>query len=236
MWPSRSRLPESVRELDHDHVVAALVACNVNVSVAAKKLHVPSADLRSLMAVSPELLALAAEKEERRLDKAEAILDRELNSDDPRYSAAAAFFVLRNAKRAVARGWRQPDVEVTVENAAPARTYVFRWEGDEANLGETVIERDGKSIPVPLYDEGHCLEGEAAPPAVLIGHEPEPEVVLIEHQLEPSPLPVWPGPGLPPPLVTHLYAPYSPPPMIAGGEVIHREAPRVAVLRRRRRV
>jgi hypothetical protein len=236
MWPSRSRLPESVRDLDHDHVVAALVACNVNVSAAAKKLHVPSADLRSLMAVSPDLLALAAEKEERRLDKAEAILDRELSSDDPRYSAAAAFFVLRNARRAVARGWRQPDVEVTVENQAPAKTFVFKWQGDELDLGETIMERDGKSIPVPRYDEGRgddCLEGEVAP--VLIEHEPEPEVMSLEPQHEPErsppPLPVWPGPGLPPPLVAHLYAP--PPPMIADG---HREAPpRVAVLRRPRR-
>jgi hypothetical protein len=195
----------------------------MNVSAAAKKLHVLSADLRSLMAVSPELLALAAEKEERRLDKAEAILDRELNSDDPRYSAAAAFFVLRNAKRAVARGWRQPDVEVTVENPAPARSYVFLWEGDD--LGETVIERDGKSIPVPRYDRGDdCLDGEVAAPAALIEHEPAPE---------PPALPVWPGPGLPPPLVANLYAPYSPPPMTS-----HREAPpapRPAVLRRRLR-
>src|SRR6516162_2042167 len=147
MWPSRSRLPASVRELDHDRVVAALVVCNINVSAAAKKLRVPSADLRSLMAVSPELLALAAEKEERRLDKAEAILERELDSADPRYSAAAAFFVLRNAKRAVARGWRQPDVEITVDNPAPARTYVFRWQGDELDPGGAVLERDGKSLP-----------------------------------------------------------------------------------------
>jgi hypothetical protein len=184
------------------------------------------------MAVSPELLALAAEKEERRLDKAEAILERELDSDDPRYSAAAAFFVLRHAKRAVARGWRQPDVEVTVENAAPARTYVFRWEGDEANFGETVMERDGKSIPVPRYDEGRgddCLEGEEVPSPVLIEHEE-----AIASEPSPPSLPVWPGPGLPPPLVANLYAPYLPPPLL-----IHREeppAPRPAVLRRRLRV
>jgi hypothetical protein len=191
-----------------------------------------------LVLASPELMAAAFEKEERRLDKAEAILDRELNSDDPRYSAAAAFFVLRTAKRAVARGWRQPDVEIAVENQAPARSYVFRWEGGD--LGETVIERDGKSIPVPRYEPGDdCLEGEVAEPAVLLEHEPEPELALIEHELEPSPpspsLPVWPGPGLAPPLVANLYAPYSPPPMIAGG---HREAPtppRPAVLRRRLR-
>jgi hypothetical protein len=179
------------------------------------------------MNANPDLLALAAEKEERRLDKAEAILDRELNSDDPRYSAAAAFFCLRNAKRAVARGWRQPDVEVTVKNAAPARTYVFRWEGDEADPGDTAIERDGKSIPAPRYDEGRsddCLEGEAARSPVLIEHEPEP-----------PPLPVWRGPGLPPPLVANLYAPYSPPPLPPMIRRAEPPPPRPAVLRRRLR-
>src|SRR6516165_12296422 len=106
MWPhvQRIRVPESCRDLDHDHVIATLIACNVNISDAAKRLHVPSVDLRRLMSAAPELLALAAEKEERRLDKTEAILDRELNSDDPRYSAAAAYFVLRNSRRAVVRG------------------------------------------------------------------------------------------------------------------------------------
>jgi hypothetical protein len=228
-WPGpKLGIPESVRDLDHDRVVAVLVAANVNISAAATRLRVPSSDLRRLMNANPDLLALAAEKEERRLDKAESILDRELNSDDPRYSAAAAFFVLRNAKRAVARGWRQPDVEVTVENQAPAKTLVFKWQGEEANLGETMLERDGKNVPVPRYDRGDdCIEGEVAAPAVLIEHAPEPEPAPTL----PPPLPVWPGPGLPPPLVARLYAPYSPPPMI------HREPPpppRPAVLRRRR--
>jgi hypothetical protein len=130
--------------------------------------------------------------------------------------------VLRNAKRAVARGWRQPDVEVAVENAAAEKTYVFKWAGDESNLGETMLERDGKSVPVPRYNCGdECLESETAPP-----------VVLIEQTARPS-LPVWPGPGLPPPLVANLYAPSLPPSLM-----IHREAPlppRPAVLRRRRR-
>jgi hypothetical protein len=131
MWPSRSRLPASVRDLDHDRVVAALVSTNVNITAAARKLHVPTSDLRHLVAVVPELLSLAIDKEERRLDKAEAILERELDSSDPRYSAAAAFFVLRNAKRAVARGWRQPDVEVTVSNSAPLVPVSIHWGGGE---------------------------------------------------------------------------------------------------------
>jgi hypothetical protein len=236
-WPGpKLGIPESVRDLGHDRVVAVLVATNVNISAAAGRLHVPSSDLRRLMNANPDLLALAAEKEERRLDKAEAILDRELNSDDPRYSAAAAFFVLRNAKRAVARGWRQPDVEVTVENPAPARTYVFRWQGGELDPVEAVLERDGKSLPVPRYDRGDdCLEGEVVQPPVLIEHEPEPEAALIEHELEPPSLslPVWPGPGLPPPLVANLYAPQ---PMIAGNQREAPPPPRPTVLRRRLRV
>jgi hypothetical protein len=78
--------------------LAALVACNVNVSEAAKRLRVPSADLRRLVLASPELLAAAFEKEERRLDKAEAILDRELNSGDPRRGG-----VFRAAQRQAGR-------------------------------------------------------------------------------------------------------------------------------------
>jgi hypothetical protein len=232
-WPVR--VPESVRDLDPDRVLAVLIACNVNVSEAASQLHVPSADLRRLVLASPDLMAAAFEKEERRLDKAEAILERELNSDDPRYSAAAAFFVLRHARRAVARGWRQPDVEVTVENQAPAKTLVFKWAGEESNLGEAVMERDGKSIPIPRYDCGDdCVEGEVAAPPVLLEHE---DATALEPKPEPEPsqtLPMWPGPYAPPPLVAHLYAPYSPPALPA---VVHREAPpppRPTVLRRRR--
>src|SRR6516162_9667414 len=143
-----TRIPTSCRDLDFEHVVKVFAACRANVRDAARKLNVPSSDLRRLVIAVPELRAAVFEREELRLDKAEAILERELASNDPRYSAAAAFFVLRNAKRAVARGWRQPDVEVTVENQAPAKTFVFKWQGDGGNLGETVIERDGKSIPV----------------------------------------------------------------------------------------
>src|SRR5262249_46251575 len=125
--------------LDHDRVVAALVATNVNITAAARKLHVPTSDLRHLVYVSPELLSLAIDKEERRLDKAEEILDRELNSSDPRYSAAAAFFVLRNARRAVARGWRQPDVEVAVNNSGPpADLPLAAW---KLRIGLETLER-----------------------------------------------------------------------------------------------
>jgi hypothetical protein len=156
MWPNRVRIPESCRDLSHDRVIAALIASNVNITDAAKRLHVPSVDLRRLMSAAPELLALAAEKEERRLDKAEAILDRELNSDDPRYSAAAAFFVLRNAKRAVARGWRQPDVEVAVASSGPPVRCRILW-GDGSHVA-TVEYPAGTLLPRPLEIEHDPVE------------------------------------------------------------------------------
>jgi hypothetical protein len=111
--------------------------------------------------------------------------------------------VLRNANRAVARGWRQPDVALTVNAAVPARTVVFQWAGDDSDREMDVIQHDGKSISVPRYDDGHsddCLEGAVATPAVLIEHKdavaPEP----VEDAIAPEPiasaptLPIWPGP------------------------------------------
>jgi hypothetical protein len=149
-WPART--PASCRDLDYDRVLRVFIACHANVREAAKKLRVPSQDLRRLVIASPDLMAAVFEKEERRLDKAEAILDRELNSDDPRYSAAAAFFVLRNAKRAAARGWRQPDVavDVNVATGPPVRCH-FQW-ADGTHIG-AIDYPAGTKIPRPLEIE-----------------------------------------------------------------------------------
>jgi hypothetical protein len=162
-WPSRRNMPESVRDLEREYVVKTLTACNVNITAAARKLDVPSADLRRLLYAAPELLSLAVEKEERRLDQAEDILQRELDSDDPRYSAAAAFFVLRNAKRASERGWRQPDapVSASVTVDAAARRVTFRWRtadddrlaAEQAEQAE-LIEHDPAEAKAAVRCEG----------------------------------------------------------------------------------
>jgi hypothetical protein len=158
-------IPESVRDLDRDYVVKVFGACNANISDAARKLHVPSADLRRLVIAVPELMAAVFEKEERRLDRAEEILDRELNSDDPRYSAAAAFFCLRNAKRAVARGWRQPDVEITVDNSGPPVRVGVCWADGEKVATMTLPA--GTRIPRPLEIEHDERAIDAASPEPL---------------------------------------------------------------------
>jgi hypothetical protein len=159
-WQTRSRLPESVRDLDRERV-AVLVSTNVNVTEAAKKLRVPSVDLRRLFYAVPELVELAIDKEERRLDRAEAILERELASEDPRYSAAAAYFVLKQSKRASERGWRQPNVEVVV-NSGPSRVLNVRW-GDGTLV--TKMEVPGNvyiAPPVIEHDRGEPPPAEAA--------------------------------------------------------------------------
>jgi hypothetical protein len=166
-WPSRRNLPESVRDLERDHVVKTLTACNVNITAAARKLDVPSADLRRLLYAAPELLSLAVEKEERRLDRAEEILERELQSDDPRYSAAAAFFVLRNAKRASDRGWRQPDapVSASVTVDAGSRRLVFRWREEADDLADEArlaAERIADAAPMIEHDPDEVIPDKAA--------------------------------------------------------------------------
>jgi hypothetical protein len=191
-----------------------------------------------LVLVDQRLADAALEAIELRLDAAEANLCEALHCDDPRRRDAISMFMLRNTQRASKRGYAVAasavSLEVSCNDSGSARKFVFRWEGDD--LDETVMERDGKSVPVPRYDSGDdCVEGEVVDPPVLIEHAPEPEVALIEPEPEPEPpsLPVWPGPGLPPPLVANLYAPYSPlPPMIRREEP---PPPRPAVLRRRLR-
>ena len=87
-----------------------------------------------------------------------------------------------------------------------------------------IIERDGRRLRMPRYDNGRhdesdCVEGEVTTPAMMIEHAAEvAEPVVVEPEPEPAVVdarPVWPGPYPPPPLVAHLYAPYAPPPRVA---------------------
>jgi hypothetical protein len=62
--------------------------------------------------------------------------------------------VLRNSRRAVTRGWRQPDVEVAVESSGPPVRCHFHW-GDGSRVA-TVDYPAGTVIPKPReieYDD-----------------------------------------------------------------------------------
>jgi hypothetical protein len=73
----------------------------------------------------PELLTMAIDRDEERIDRAEAILDGMLDGENAGDRKDAAFFVLRQSKRAAERGWRMPDVEVNVN--VPTRVQMTRY-------------------------------------------------------------------------------------------------------------
>jgi hypothetical protein len=113
---------------DDDDVVNALVASRVCIADAAKALGVSSSDLRRAMAVVPALLDISLKRDEERLDKAEKILHGMLASENALERKDVAFFVLGQSKRAVSRGWRQPDSEVNVNVDTGERVLVsFAW-------------------------------------------------------------------------------------------------------------
>ena len=213
------RIPESVAHLDVEIVAATLIRNDANVRNTASALGVPPGDLRKLVLVDQRLADAALEAVELRLDECEANLLEGLRCDDPRRRDAISMFLLRNTQRAAKRGYAvaasAASLEVGLNNPASAQTIVVRWAGDDPAREMDVIQRDGKTIPVPRYDDGRgddCLEGEVATPAVLIEHK---DAIAPEPVASAPALPVWPGPHPPPPLVAHLYAPYAPPPRVA---------------------
>jgi hypothetical protein len=181
--PAR-RIPESLAHLDIEIVAAALIRNDANVGKAAQALGVPSGDLRKLVLVDQRLADAALEAVELRLDGAEANLCEALHCGDPRRRDAVSMFLLRNTQRASKRGYAVAASAASLEAGhEPAQTIVVRWGSNDPAPEMDVIERDGKQISVPRYDNGRgdgCLEGEVATPAVLIEHaapvasEPQP--------------------------------------------------------------
>jgi hypothetical protein len=128
-WPqmSRSAIPSSVRSLPFDQVANALTETRVNVSAAARSLGVPPGDLRRALAIVRPLLDLVVEIEEQRIDKAVSNLDAMLDSANDGLRKEGSLFVLRQHKRAVDRGWRQPDAEVNVNANVRMETVRIVW-------------------------------------------------------------------------------------------------------------
>jgi hypothetical protein len=212
--PAR-RIPESVAHLDVEIIAAALIRHNANIRNTARSLDVPSGDLRKLVLIDQRLADAALEAVELRLDECEANLCEALHCDDPRRRDGVSMFLLRNTQRASKRGYAVSASAASLEaDHEPARTIVIKWGGEDSDREMDVVERDGKNISIPRYDSGRddgCVEVEAATPAVLIEHQ---DAIVPEPASTPA-LPAWPGPYPPPPLVAHLYAPFTPAPRIA---------------------
>ena len=220
-------LPATVSNLDVAAVVEVLSRHGCNVTDAAQDLGVAASDLRRLLWANASLQDAAFEAVESRLDLAEKNIAASLSSDDNRERLAASIFTIRNSHRARKRGWitsstNAAELSISTETDQP-RTYVFRWgRPDEAEPATESFERDGKTFEVPKYG-GYAPDGTRASDDPIDG-ELVKQTVLIEHAEPPVPaeppaapipeppqLPKWLGPGGPPPLVAHLYAPYVPP-------------------------
>jgi hypothetical protein len=128
-WPQMSRgaIPSSVRSLPFDQVANALTETRVNVSAAARSLGIPPGDLRRALAIVRPLLDLVVEIEEQRIDKAVSNLDAMLDSENDGLRKESSLFVLRQHKRAVDRGWRQPDAEVIMNANVRMETTRIYW-------------------------------------------------------------------------------------------------------------
>jgi hypothetical protein len=173
--PFVPKTPDSCRDLDLAHVSRTLAKHYGYFPSAARELGVSPGDLRRLTWAKPKLLDEAHEEMELTVLRGRGELIQALFSDNPRRRMWGADRMLSS--------WMARDIPL-----ARAKATIVTSLQEEP--GATVIERDGKSIPVPRYDEGRgddCIESEVAPPPM-----------SIEQTARPS-LPVWPGPGLPPP-------------------------------------
>jgi hypothetical protein len=121
------------------------------------KLGVPTTDLRKLALVNQDLLNAAYEAEEIGLDRAEAVIDEALQSEDSRRRDAAATFILRNMARSKRRGWipaAGANLDVNVNTNTNSKIeYTFRWRTAEDE------ERDVEE----RAQRGQTIEHESAP-------------------------------------------------------------------------
>jgi hypothetical protein len=220
-----TKVPSSCENISIELAQQVLAESWGNIAQAADALGVPSRDFRFLVRTTPALTAVVDEASELYCDRAEIILRDALESENELRRDVAARFVLSG--RGAPRGWTRPlSPAVTIEQ--PPRQITLKWLDGTAfdmHVGgsrEPALidakpedgERDGKSISVPRYDSGRgdgCVEGEAATPAVLIERQ---DAAVPEPVASAPPLPVWPGPYPPPPLVAHLYAPFTPVPRV----------------------
>ena len=136
-------IPESLSHIDLGDIQAALIDTYANVYSAASALGVPAADLRRLTRAHPQLIDIAIEAGEQRLDLAERNLDQALRSDDSRRRDAAAYFILRNSIRSKRRGWITSSVAAVDPTiaAGPQREVVYSWRSGDAAADAAKVAR-----------------------------------------------------------------------------------------------
>jgi hypothetical protein len=151
-----TRIPDSVAHLDLTTVAEVLVKHGANVRSAAGELGVPTSVLRQLTLVNQALINAAYESEELRLDRAEAVVDEALKSDDSRWKDAAAYFIFRNSSRAKRRGWitsSSASIDMNIQSNKTVN-YTFRWRTPEDDKRAEAERLRNEGKPVVTYYVG----------------------------------------------------------------------------------
>jgi hypothetical protein len=195
------KVPAACADLDLAQVSTVLAKHYGDIPAAARELHVSIPDLRRLTWAKPKLLEEAELERMGVIARAMGEVIQAVYSDDPRRQMwgcdkLLSSWLARDHPLAPAkRGSRGVE--------APRRQVTFRW--DSAPSTDELV-RDGQTFAVPRYG----ARDEAVPPALIEAPSSSLEAPPPESSPSPPQLPRWPGPGGPPPLVQHLYAPQSP--------------------------
>jgi hypothetical protein len=104
VWRERPIVPSSCAHLALADVERELIRAEGNVTAAAKRLSVPTADLRAMTRSVPALMDAVFEAVERGLDQVEQILWQGLRSEDIRQRLRASSFLLRHSVVGQRRG------------------------------------------------------------------------------------------------------------------------------------
>jgi hypothetical protein len=219
-----TKVPSSCENISIELAKQVLAESWGNITQAADALGIPSRDFRFLVRTTPALTAAEDEAGELFCDKAESILRDALESENELRRDVAARFVLSG--KGAMRGWTRPSSPaLTIEQ--PSRQIVIRWlredesapregsDGSPALIDARPVEGDDRpSEQIEPVDGSVHTRGAAAAdtPAAVIEHR---DAIVPEPVASTPALPVWPGPYPPPPLVAHLYAPFTPAPRVA---------------------
>jgi hypothetical protein len=187
-------ISDRVATLDEDVVIETLGRHDLNVSATADELGVPSAELRKLLWARPRFVAAADEMVERRLDMGEANIFEAARGANAKLRFLAGCFITRYSTKAWRRGWHT-NAPVEKEVTTEPQNITIRWANPDGSLAPPqpteIIERDGKLIEVPVYDQSP-REPVAEPPridgpaeALVAPNEIGPDVAVIEPALKP---------------------------------------------------
>ena len=194
------KVPAACADLDLAEVSRVLAKHYGDIPAAARELDIPTPDLRRLTWSKPKLLEEAELERMGVIARAMSVVIQAVYSDDPRRQMwgcdkLLSSWLARDHPLAPAKRRRGGEV-------GESGAVTFRWAVADDPATD---ERDGQTLAVPRYG------GDPVRPPVVI-EAPSSSFEAPPPKSSPSPpqLPRWPGPGGPPPLVQHLYAPQSP--------------------------